>query len=362
MPAAIRLCKTTALLLTLTLTAACTRTDISHTDALAKYQKGDYQTAFAAWQRLAEQGLPEAQYWLGTLYRKGEGVKRDRDASARWQASAAAALQPLAEQGQPQAQYLLGLMAGNGMPKDDAQSEWLRRAAAQGHANAQYALGLALFRDRPGDPDRQRGRGARNANAVKGPKAVEGEQWCAQAHDALLPLAHANDADAQHRITTLYRHGCGLAQDRTEYGRWLRRAARRGHVEAQYHLGAYHRSTLTKKRSSTEAANWLRRAAQKGHPAAQFTLAQLYEIGAGVRRSQTEAQAWYRKAAEQGYALAQRRLESLSEIKSSQQPRQQGKRTTGQARMTVSSVVHFVVEPGGIEPPSASPLQAVLHV
>jgi len=296
MPAAIRLCKTAALLLTLT--AACTRTDISHTYALAKYQKGDYQTAFTLWQRLAEQGRPEAQYWLGTLYRKGEGVKKDSESSARWQASAAAALQPLAEQGQPPAQYLLGLMTGDGhgVEKNAAQSErWLRRAAKQGYGDAQHALGMAYFHGRNGLK--------RNAS--------EAARWCVQAYDALLPLADTNNADAQYRIAVLYRDGCGLAKDRDESRRWLRKAARRGHVEAQFNAGMLYSIEFFGKRDRTEAFKWTRRAAEKGHVLAQSLLAMKYEKGDGVRQSKAEAQAWYRKAAEQGDAVAQKRLDAL---------------------------------------------------
>ena len=51
----------------------------------------------------------------------------------------------LAEQGDVDAQFSLGEMSkkGQGVPRDDAEAlKWYRRAAAQGHADAQNNLGI----------------------------------------------------------------------------------------------------------------------------------------------------------------------------------------------------------------------------
>jgi|GEM_PF-3502038 len=290
MPAARRLLNTTALLLALTLTTACTR-PATHADALARYQKGDYKTAFATWYLLAEQGEIEARYWLGTLYQKGQGVKKDAAASARWLASAATALQPLAEEGNANAQYLLGLMTTDAVQAN----QWFARAAEQGHANAQHTLGLAQFRGR-----NRTGRGI-----------VAVEYWCSKAHDALLPLADAGEADAQYRIAVLYQHGCGVDKNRAERRRWLRQAAWRGHVQAQSNLGTFYLSAPKPDKNPRAALKWTRKAADKGYAAAQFNLGLMYETGRGVSHSQTEAETWYRRAADQGYGLAQKRVEML---------------------------------------------------
>ena len=45
--------------------------------AVAAYDQGDYATTFAESQPLAERGDAEAQYMLGFLYARGEGVGRD---------------------------------------------------------------------------------------------------------------------------------------------------------------------------------------------------------------------------------------------------------------------------------------------
>lgn len=87
--------------------------------------------------RAAEQGDPEAQFQLGGLYERGNGVPEDVAEAAAWYRRAA-------DQGYANAQFLLGFAYsnGNGVPLDDAESlAWFRRAAEQGHDAAQWMLG-----------------------------------------------------------------------------------------------------------------------------------------------------------------------------------------------------------------------------
>lgn len=52
-------------------------------------QKGNGRAAFAKIKPLAEQGFPEAQYILGTLYHDGEGVAKDVAQARVWYQKAA---------------------------------------------------------------------------------------------------------------------------------------------------------------------------------------------------------------------------------------------------------------------------------
>ena len=45
--------------------------------ALEAAQKGDYATALSIWRPLAEQGNAAAQFNLGLMYEKGDGVQKD---------------------------------------------------------------------------------------------------------------------------------------------------------------------------------------------------------------------------------------------------------------------------------------------
>lgn len=54
------------------------------------YMAGDYDTAFANWQPLAEAGQARAQFHLGALYFEGRGVVRDLSQARDWLARAVA--------------------------------------------------------------------------------------------------------------------------------------------------------------------------------------------------------------------------------------------------------------------------------
>ena len=109
--------------------------------ALAAYQRGDYATALREWRPLAEQGNPEAQFNLGAMYERGQGVTQDDTEAARWYRKAA-------EQGNANAQFFLGVryIEGKGVPQDYARAVgWWRKAAEQGVAEAQYNLGNMYY-------------------------------------------------------------------------------------------------------------------------------------------------------------------------------------------------------------------------
>jgi len=52
-------------------------------DAAAAYQRGEIGVAAKAFSRLAAQGNAEAQFKLGLMYYKGEGVAHDKAEEAR---------------------------------------------------------------------------------------------------------------------------------------------------------------------------------------------------------------------------------------------------------------------------------------
>jgi TPR repeat protein len=82
--------------------------------------------------KAAEQGNVNAQLYLATKYRSGEGVPKDYKKSAYWTKKAA-------EQGNVNAQYNLGYMyvKGQGVIKDYVEAyAWGNIVAAQGDKDA----------------------------------------------------------------------------------------------------------------------------------------------------------------------------------------------------------------------------------
>ena len=107
-------------------------------EAVAAYGRGDYATAIRGFLVHAEQGDATAQYNLGLMYAKGEGVPENDAEAVGW-------FRKAAEQGDATAQSNLGVMyaTGRGVLKDDTEAvRWYRLAAEQGHDSAQFNLGL----------------------------------------------------------------------------------------------------------------------------------------------------------------------------------------------------------------------------
>ena len=101
------------------------------------YSSGDYETALAEWQPLAEAGDVEGSYGLGLMYGNGFGVDMNDELALKYYGVAANA-------GHADAQYNLAVMHQNGWgvpPSDEEANKWYRLAAEQGVTAAQMALG-----------------------------------------------------------------------------------------------------------------------------------------------------------------------------------------------------------------------------
>ncbi len=89
---------------------------------------GNFEAAFKAFSKAAEQGDAEAQFGLGVMYTDGKGVPQDYKQAFSWYRKAA-------EQGLATAQFGLGAMYanGDGVPQDYVQAhKWFNLAAANG--------------------------------------------------------------------------------------------------------------------------------------------------------------------------------------------------------------------------------------
>ena len=172
----------------------------------AYYLRGDFGAAILEWRPLAEEGDARAQYYLGLMYARGEGLPEDNHQAAHW-------FRKSAEQGNPQSQYQLGMLYANGkgVPEDDRQAvHWLSESARQGDARAQFNLGI-MYELGEGVPrdDRQ---------------AVN---WYRQA-------AEQGHARAQFGLGSMFAEGSGIAQDNLRAYAWFNLAATRGDERVRY--------------------------------------------------------------------------------------------------------------------------------
>ena len=175
------------------------------------FRAKDYAAALAAWQPLADEGHLRAQFGLGVIYEEGGvGIEPDLDKAAAWYREAA-------EQGLADAQFNLGNLyrTGRGVAKDPRRAVvWYLKAAMQGMPTAQFNLALSY----------DTGVGAAQNHAVAA-------KWYRRA-------ARQGDAEAMLGLATLYRQGLGVDRDRGSAMAWYRRAAETGDSRGQTALEA----------------------------------------------------------------------------------------------------------------------------
>lgn len=221
----------------------------------------------------AEEGNAEAQFSLGSMYYKGEGVSKDAAKAVEW-------YQKAATQGHPLAQTVLGSMyrAGDGVPKDAPKAvEWLQKAAAQGNVEAQRTLG-SVYHIKAGTP-----------------------KWVEKA-------AARGDKLAQELLAG-YREDEGVPTDSAKAVEWFEKAAAQGDVLSQIALASIYQDGKGVPMNAAKAAEWYQKAATAKGAApldsfqsalAKFFLGLMYRNGDGVPRDSVLAYAWLNLAAAEG--------------------------------------------------------------
>ncbi len=210
-------------------------------DGRMAYSRGDYATTLEELRPLAERGNASAQYFIGYMYYKGQGVKKNYAEAVIW-------LRKAAEQGDARAQLFLRRIGNKSHCPDAKAAKWLRKAAEQGDANAQLALAGRYFR----------GHGV-----AKDDK--EAAKW-------LHKAAEQGHAKSQFALANRYFRGHGVAKDDKEAAKWFRKAAEQGYVLAQFTLGRFYvtgMATLSVSKDVVEAHKWLSLSAAQDHTKAR---------------------------------------------------------------------------------------------
>jgi len=175
-----------------------------YNDAATAYVRGDFQTALRILRPLAEQGDANAQFNLGVMYKRGDGVPQNTAEAAKWYEKAAG-------QGYAPAQYNLASLyeKGLGVPPDYPKAAGLYRAAAeQGLAEAENNL-CGMYRN---------GRGVSQNDA-------EAAKWC-------LRSAEHGYTIAQYNLGRMYESGDGVKQDYVAAYTWFDLAASNADAQA----------------------------------------------------------------------------------------------------------------------------------
>ncbi|XXQ67671.1 tetratricopeptide repeat protein [Neisseriaceae bacterium B1] len=112
--------------------------NLRYQQAIAAYQKQDFQAAFQLLEPMAKAGDKTAQHNLAVLYQDGLGTKQDDKKALYWYEQAA-------KQGEAEAQFMAGLMYSDGIGTKQNYEKavyWYQKAAAQNHVDAQNNLAV----------------------------------------------------------------------------------------------------------------------------------------------------------------------------------------------------------------------------
>ncbi|WMW80192.1 tetratricopeptide repeat protein [Undibacterium cyanobacteriorum] len=172
-------------------TLLCRADDFS--DGVSLYEQRNFSAAAAAFKKAADQGKSDAQFNLGLMYLKGEGVTQDY-------VEAKALFEKAAQQNNVRAQVNLGRMyakAKGVAPNYGMAVHWFSKAAELGYADAQYSLGVLY---------------------VSGHGVTRDYD---KARDLFSKAAEQKNASAQYQLGLMYFKGKGVAIDNVAALKWL---------------------------------------------------------------------------------------------------------------------------------------------
>ena len=151
------------------------------------YTAGDFVMARSEWLPLARDGDARAQFQLGVMYQKGEGVAADATEAARWYGLAAE------QDHAPSQASLAGLYyTGQGVAHDHHEAVgWFERAARQGNTDAQYRLGALYLRGHGVPKDVVRAHAWLSLAAMRGSKSARERRVEVEAMMSAAELAEA---------------------------------------------------------------------------------------------------------------------------------------------------------------------------
>ena len=230
----------------------------------------------------AQDNYTVAQYKLGKMFLRGDGVAKDVTYAFRWLEAAKA-------QNNSYAQYLLGktYLKGEDVPKNlEKALDLLEKSASQQNKYAAYTLGKLYLDGKDVPPDMGKAVDLLTASADRGFEAAE------YVLGKLLLGSDSSIRDPQKAI---------------EY---LTRAAGKGNQFAQYLPGKFYLTDEDMPKDMDKAIWYLEQSAEQGNQWAQYVLGKLYLYGSDIERDTEKAIALLTASAEQGNVYAANMLRS----------------------------------------------------
>ena len=144
----------------------------------------------------------------------------------------------------------------------------------------------------------------------------------------MISKANSGDPQAQFELAMAYREGKEIQKDLQSSFKWLKEAAKGGHLEAQFELAKDYAVEAEGNRETARlgvgtaikyfardygfAVQWFHAAAEKGHVGAELELAKLYFAGWGIKQDDAKAKEWAEKAKANGNKDADKLLADIA--------------------------------------------------
>jgi Sel1 repeat protein len=233
-----------------------------------------------------------AQYKLGKMYLKGEGVNQDAEYGARW-------LLKAIKQNNNYAQYLLGkaILKGEYLPMDnnlpldiDSAVELLLKSSDQGNELASYTLGKAF---------------------------IEGDllpQDISAGFELLLKASEKNCVLALYYLGKMFYKGIGVIKDIDTAIYYFEKAVKENNTYAAYSLGKIY-SSEDEYIDMNKAIYYFRIAANDNNTFAEYQLGKIYLYGYGVEKDYDIAMHYLHLSAKHGNQYAEQLLYSIQKQK-----------------------------------------------
>jgi TPR repeat protein len=228
-----------------------------------------------------------SEFSLATMYKKGRGVCKDYDISFHY-------FQKSARHGCVRAYYYIGNMyrKGQGVPMKDKEMalQYYLKAAQFQYCKAYNKLGLMYARGSGGiDRDYQ--------------QAVEFYK---------LGADHGSSR-AQYNLGVMYERGKGIQTNPEMAFYYFKLSAEQGYVKAQYNLGWMYQNGRGVVVDNRKAIEYLTKASEQKSPEALYYLGWLYFYGEGTDVDKELAIEHWKLSAFLGYKKARQILEEMAE-------------------------------------------------
>ncbi|KAL8784108.1 MAG: hypothetical protein Q9213_004167 [Squamulea squamosa] len=290
--------------------------------------------AYKLVKKLAQNGYPEALFYLGDCYTRGLlGLVSDtKEAFNQYQSAAKA--------GHAQAAYRvavcceMGLEEGGGTKRDAVKAmQWYHRAATLGDTPAMYKMGVIQLKGLLGQPKNAQAalswlqRAAEQADKenphalhelallYESPSSIAGVTKDEEhAKQLFIEAANLGYKFSQFRLGCAFEYGLlGCPIDPRQSIAWYSKAAVQDEHQSELALSGWYLtgSEGVLQQSDTEAYLWARKAAQAGLAKAEYAMGYFTEVGIGAPANIEDAKRWYWRSASQNFPKARERLEDL---------------------------------------------------